>query len=226
MTEKATEAPQGLKSRLVDAMADMVNPQKTKTAKVPTKSGGSYQYKYESLDQVLAAVRPPLMERKIGLTQRQVWSENTSSYALETVVFDGNEEIVLDTRPMRDSPDAQASGSWETYMRRYALRSAFGLAGEDDDGAAGAAQGHRASPAPKRPGKWDEFKRLKAEAVALGVRDESIKEWMNATFKKDMRSYTPGDINLCEAHVRQLIEDAKKIAAQSQQPQEETPDEG
>ncbi len=41
-----------------------------------------------------------------------------------------------------------------------------------------------------------------------------------------MRSYTPGDVNLCEAHVRQLIEDAKKIAAQSQQPQEETPDEG
>ena len=215
MTEakKAGEALPPLKSRLVDAMADMVNPQKTKTAKVPTKSGGSYQYKYESLDQVLAAVRPPLMERKI---------------ALETVVFDGSEEIVLDTRPMRDSPDAQASGSWETYMRRYALRSAFGLAGEDDDGAAaaGAAQGHRASPAPKRPGKWDEFKRLKAEAVALGVRDESIKEWMNATFKKDMRSYTHGDINLCEAHVRQLIEDAKKIAAQSQQPQEETPDEG
>ena len=131
MTEakKAGEALPPLKSRLVDAMADMVNPQKTKTAKVPTKSGGSYQYKYESLDQVLAAVRPPLMERKIGLTQRQVWSENTSSYALETVVFDGSEEIVLDTRPMRDSPDAQASGSWETYMRRYALRSAFGLAG-------------------------------------------------------------------------------------------------
>ena len=217
MTEakKAGEALPPLKSRLVDAMADMVNPQKTKTAKVPTKSGGSYQYKYESLDQVLAAVRPPLMERKIGLTQRQVWSENTGSFALETVVFDGSEEIVLDTRPMRDSPDAQASGSWETYMRRYALRSAFGLAGEDDDGAAakGAAQGHRAAPAPKRPGKWDEFKRLKAEAVALGVRDESIKEWMNATFKKDMRSYTPGDINLCEAHVRQLIEDMKKLGA-------------
>ena len=78
MTEakKAGEALPPLKSRLVDAMADMVNPQKTKTAKVPTKSGGSYQYKYESLDQVLAAVRPPLMERKIGLTQRQVWSEN------------------------------------------------------------------------------------------------------------------------------------------------------
>ena len=49
--------------------------------------------------------------------------------------------------------------------------------------------------------------------MALGVRDESIKEWMNATFKKDMRSYTPGDINLCEAHVRQLIEDMKKLGA-------------
>lgn len=227
MTEKnAAEATPCLKSRLVDAMADMVNPQKAKTAKVPTKNGGSYQYKYETLDQVLAAIRPPLIERKIGLTQRQVWSDNTNSYALETVVFDGTEEIVMDVRPLHDYPDAQSTGSWETYMRRYALRSAFGLAGEDDDGAAtvGAGQARGASQgrqqAPKRPGKWDEFKRLKAEAEAMGVNGDSIKEWMNATFKKDMRSYTPGDVNLCEAHVRQLIEDMRTIAAQREAPNE------
>ena len=109
------------------------------------------------------------------MTQRQVWSERTSSYALETVVFDEREEIVLDTRPMHDYPSAQDTGSWETYMRRYALRSAFGLAGEDDDGAAASA--HRAAqqtPAPKRPSKWAEFNRLKAEAVELGIAGESI----------------------------------------------------
>lgn len=217
MAEKKEEESTSLKARLVVAMADMVNPKKSNTAKVPTKSGGSYQYNYESLDQVLAAVRPPLMENGIGLTQRQVWSEHTSSYALETVVFDGDEEIVMDTRPLHDCPDAQATGSWETYMRRYALRSAFGLAGEDDDGAAtvGAAQGSQPAPPPKRTGKWDEFKRLKAEAVAAGIREESIKEWMDATFKKDMKSYTPGDVNLCEAHVRNLICDKAKLDAKA-----------
>lgn len=214
MAEKK-EDPRPLKARLVDAMADMVNPTKSKTAKVPTKGGG-YEYNYESLDQVLAAVRPPLVAHGIGMTQRQVWSERTSSYALETVVFDEREEIVLDTRPMHDYPSAQDTGSWETYMRRYALRSAFGLAGEDDDGAAASAPRAVQQPsAAKRPSKWAEFNRLKAEAVELGIAGESIKEWMDATFRKDMRTYNAGDINLCEAHVRQLIEDMRKIRAQA-----------
>lgn len=227
---EAAEAPKNLRARLVDATAEMVNPTKSKEAKVPTKNGSQFTYHYESLDQVLAAVRPPLMKRSIGLTQRQVWSDNTNSYALETVVFDGDEEIVLDTRPLHDGTDAQATGSWETYMRRYALRSAFGLAGEDDDGAATLPKGDRppvkpAAQQPKRPGKWDKFKALKAEAVALGVKDESIKEWMEATIAiegvpKDMRNYTPGDVNICEAHVQKLIDDMRAIKAQ------EAPSEG
>ena len=49
----------------------------------------------------------------------------------------------------------------------------------------------------------------------MGIAGESIKEWMDATFRKDMRTYNAGDINLCEAHVRQLIEDMRKIKAQA-----------
>ena len=112
----------------------MTNPAKSNKATVPTKSGKTYTYNYESLDQVLAAIRPPLMARGIGLTQPIDWDEQTNGWVLRTVVFDAEERIVLDVRPMFLSADAQTSGSFETYMRRYALRSAFGLCGEDDDG--------------------------------------------------------------------------------------------
>ena len=38
--------------RLIAAMGEMVNPTKSATAEVPTRSGGRYTYKYETLDQV------------------------------------------------------------------------------------------------------------------------------------------------------------------------------
>lgn len=135
MTEKKAE-PQTFSERLIAAMADMENPTKAKKATVPTKSGGQYSYNYETLDQVLGVVRPALAKHGLALTQQQAWSENTSSYVLRTIVFDANEERLMDERPLHDCTDAQQAGSWETYMRRYALRTAFGLTGEDDDGAA------------------------------------------------------------------------------------------
>lgn len=122
--------------RLIAAMGEMVNPTKSATAEVPTRGGGRYTYKYETLDQVLAAVRPPLIKNGIGLTQKQVWDETTQQYVLQTIVFDAENCRILDQRPVLPFTDAQACGSWETYMRRYALRTAFALAGEDDDGKA------------------------------------------------------------------------------------------
>lgn len=117
--------------RLMDAMAAMENPKKDKLAK-----GAKFNYNYESLDQVLECVRPHLAANGLCLSQGQEWRDGRG-YVLVTAVFDAGGKLVMDERPMRDfGNDAQAAGSWETYMRRYALRSAFGLAGEDDDGAA------------------------------------------------------------------------------------------
>lgn len=133
-----------IRARLMDAMAEMYNPKKSETATVPTKGGGNYSYRYETLEQLLEIVRPALMAHGLGLTQGVRRIDGT--WSLVTSVFDGEDSLSLDERPMRDFPGAQDAGSWETYMRRYALRSAFGLCGEDDDGAAA----QRASkPKPK-----------------------------------------------------------------------------
>jgi hypothetical protein len=133
-----------IRARLMAAMAEMDNPKKSETATVLAKGGGKYSYRYETLEQLLEIVRPALMAHGLGLTQGVRRIDGT--WSLATSVFDGEDSLALDERPMRDFPGAQDAGSWETYMRRYALRSAFGLCGEDDDGAAA----QRASkPKPK-----------------------------------------------------------------------------
>ena len=133
-----------IRARLMAAMAEMDNPKKSETATIPAKGGGKYSYRYETLEQLLEIVRPALMAHGLGLTQGVRRIDGT--WSLVTSVFDGEDSLALDERPMRDFPGAQDAGSWETYMRRYALRSAFGLCGEDDDGAAA----QRASkPKPK-----------------------------------------------------------------------------
>lgn len=136
MPEKKTEDQLTLRGKLVKAMGAMENPTKSKTAEVPTKNGGRYSYNYESLDQVLEAIRPALKDNGIGLSQGLKYFDESNGYVLETAVFDENEAMILDVRPMRFYDRAQEVGSWETYMRRYALRAAFGLTGEDDDGEA------------------------------------------------------------------------------------------
>lgn len=173
--------------RLIAAMAEMANPTKSSTATVPTKSG-KYTYKYETLDQVLAAVRPPLLSHGIGLTQKQVWDEVTQQYVLQTIVFDAENQRILDQRPILPFADAQACGSWETYMRRYALRTAFGLAGEDDDGKAAKDYAERAPkrPEPPKPDKRAQYLsrclQLKAQCMAQGVRESGLDEWYVASF--------------------------------------------
>lgn len=113
--------------RLMDAMAEMEN---------PTKSKQAYNYKYETLEQVLGIVRPALLNYGLMLYQSVKWDERYNGFKLETGVFGESESRIMDERPFHTCDDAQAEGSWETYMRRYALRTAFGLTGEDDDGAA------------------------------------------------------------------------------------------
>lgn len=124
----AEKDERGFYQRLIDAMKEMEN---------PTKSKQGYNYKYETLEQLLAIIRPALANNGLMLTQRQDASSDIEGWYLQTIVFDGEgNRQVMDSRHMPIAKDAQAQGSWETYLRRYALRTAFGLTGEDDDGAA------------------------------------------------------------------------------------------
>lgn len=114
--------------RLIRAMMAMEN---------PTKDTDGHNYKYATLDQVLEIVQPALFKESLGVIQVQEIVDGNSIQV--TYLIDGLAPGLtlhrLDTRPVYIYENAQRTGSFETYMRRYANLCAFGLAPEDDDGA-------------------------------------------------------------------------------------------
>ena len=96
----------------------------------PKKDTKAYNYMYATLQQVKEIIDPACNEHGIIYAQ---WQDNgvliTAVVDLET-----GEIILTDTRPLGGNTD-QERGSSETYQRRYALLTVFGLTPEDDDGA-------------------------------------------------------------------------------------------
>ena len=204
--------------RLIAAMGDMANPTKSATAEVPTRNGGRYTYKYETLDQVLEAVRPPLLKNGIGLTQMQAWDEATGQYVLKTIVFDSDNSRILDQRPIPQFTDAQAYGSWETYMRRYALRTAFALAGEDDDGKA--AKDYASAPTRKpasNPRMTADERRKKMLARCAELSAKCIENGMNQG-ATDAYMIAKFDVeSMSDLTDEQLVEFGKYLAEMEEQ---------
>lgn len=113
-----------LNGKLLKAIQQMDNPVKDKSA---------YKYQYADLSQVLSIVKPALFKNGLGLMQHVRYNGETPF--LVTTVFDENESLDLSERRLYDFTDAQATGSGDTYARRYELMKVFCLAADDDDGA-------------------------------------------------------------------------------------------
>lgn len=93
---------------------------------------GARTYKYASLAAVRKSVIPPCNERGIFITQHF-----DGDNVLITEARMGEQSAVLDRRTVAITGSSQSDGSAETYAKRYALCSVFGLVGiEDDDGSA------------------------------------------------------------------------------------------
>lgn len=116
-----------LTKRYIGVLRDVDNPKKDKTADVK-----KYKYNYADLAQVLGIVKNACIAHDLTVYQSTRIVEGCTY--LYTAITDGEEERELAFSKMPESADAQALGSWITYMRRYQLLIAFGLAPEDDDG--------------------------------------------------------------------------------------------
>lgn len=138
---------------LVGALGEMEDIVKTRTAKIPTKSGSEYKYTFADLADLLGYVRPKLAIAGLAVTQTAMTDEKGTCVSTTILHISGQ---WLEFEPLRlpAGVDAQSHGSSITFARRYSLMAALGLATEDDDGAAASKAPTRqaaAKPAPPRP---------------------------------------------------------------------------
>lgn len=126
-----------LAGALVAAAAELTDVHRTRSASIPTKTGGSYGYKYADLADLLQTVRPTLA--KHGLVTTQTASTVGDEVAIWTTLLHASGQYVT-AAPLTlpAGRTAQETGSAVTYGRRYALMALLGLAADDDDGASAA----------------------------------------------------------------------------------------
>lgn len=138
-----------------------------KNMKDPIKDTSAYKYSYSKLPQITGIIRPALQEQGLDFSQRAINVAEGDKYTfiLETRIFDKDSEVILDRRPLCFTADAQKTGSYETYMRRYALLTVFGLApkDEDDDGYITTTAGNKQKTKPA----------VTANSVADGVKKQA-----------------------------------------------------
>jgi hypothetical protein len=149
---QANEARRSFSAALAALRSDMPRIVKTQQVKF-----SSTNYQYEDLAEIVDAVSGPMAQH--GLSFRWRTDSDTPGMVKVTCLVehaDGHSEATALSGPYDDSGNKnaiQAIGSVVTYLQRYTLKAALGIAAaRDDDGRHGAPQG---SPppieAPQRP---------------------------------------------------------------------------
>ena len=205
-----------LREKLIAAQADMANPVKSKAVKA-----GARSYNYEVLSDVLEIVTNALHAQGLGLIQGVYPAAN--GYELCTGITDGQETLILDHRPLDFPADPQVAGSKETYARRYALKTAFGLAGVDDDGEAANQISARAAQTPQNARKAptttqtptkeleDRMKALIRQCANAGLDVKAIGARVSAEIGKKSVEFQADDYRWAIAIIESILEEAENI---------------
>jgi hypothetical protein len=138
---------EAIATALAAFQSEMPTVAKGKTAKVPTKDGGSYSYAYADLAAICEATMPLLTKHGLSFTAQPRGTDH--GYELVGVLLHTSGEQLDGALPLfGNSP--QQIGSAITYARRYLYGCLTGIVTDaDDDGQA--AQGHRRTERPPQP---------------------------------------------------------------------------
>ena len=117
---------------LAELNKELMNPTKDSTA----NQGGKFSYKYAALDKVMAHVRPVLAKHDLFIAQDVQVSDDSMVGVRTTIHHASGQMLQFGPLRMRAPQDAQELGKLTTYLRRYGLCAALGIAAEEDDDAA------------------------------------------------------------------------------------------
>lgn len=163
-----------LAAALTAAMTELTNPTKDSKAEA-----GQYAYTYAGLDAVLAHVRPTLAAHGLAIVQ-DVTQDEGRVVVDTTIVHASGSTLTFGPLmgPMGNS--YQQLGSGITYLRRYAILAALGIAAEDDDGHGAATSNGTESYSPRE--------QLPTAPVDTGARrGPARRDWMTTPATDDQR---------------------------------------
>lgn len=121
-----------LAGALAKAQATFEAVKRDKTVKVETRTGGSYSFTYADLESIWSAIRKPLAENGLCVTQ-SLEPVDGKTYLATTLMHASGEWIKSLYEVGAPSSDPQRFGSALTYGRRYSLTALVGIVSDEDD---------------------------------------------------------------------------------------------
>lgn len=194
---------------LIAFQGDMPTVKKSQTAKVPTKTGGSYSYTYAGLADVMREAVPVLVKHGLAFTALPRQTER--GYELRGTLMHSSGEMIEGSLPIAGSTP-QEMGSSLTYMRRYLFGCITGLVTDDDDDGHLAQKSATRRPAAKQaePVSGPMGDKTRAQMFALfaqkGVIEAEQLSGINHVTGKDYTSRA----DLTEADAKAVIAALKK----------------
>jgi hypothetical protein len=153
---------------------------KARTAKVPTKSGTEYSYRYVDLAAIVAQITPILAAH--GLAVVQMPDHAGDADTLTTMVLHTSGQWVRSSMRLHLAMLApQAHGSAITYARRYALCAALGIVADVDDDGAQTQRAQRTERAASAPARHEggitaaQSRKMAAQFSQLGITERSAR---------------------------------------------------
>jgi hypothetical protein len=134
---RSSETVAALAAALAKAQAELVNPEKSLTARIRSDrpSEGGRTFRYAPLSSGLDIVRKTLGQHEIATVQTTAIDHAAGMVNLTTTLAHASGEWIASdwpVCPIAETANPQRMGAALTYARRYALFTLVGIAGEDD----------------------------------------------------------------------------------------------
>lgn len=139
---RSSESVAALGGALAKAQAQLVNPEKSLIATIPSRRQGAWagegeesSFRYASLASGLDIVRKTLSQHEIATVQTTAVEQATGLVNLTTTLLHASGEWIASdwpVCPISELASPRRMGAALTYARRYALFTLVGIAGEDD----------------------------------------------------------------------------------------------
>src|SRR5260221_749259 len=133
---RSSESVAALAGALAKAQVELINPEKSLVAILPTERGQpARSFRYASLAGGLEIVRKTLGQHEIATIQSTAIDRDSGTINLTTTLAHVSGEWIASDWPvcsLADMPIPHRMGAALTYARRYGLFTLVGIAGEDD----------------------------------------------------------------------------------------------